>query len=102
MRAKRFSLVTELGTRGWKSRRGQIIRSYSSKLAMRGYKKLFDRLVCHAIDGFAWNADHIVPVYKGGGQCGVDNLRTLCVACHAGMLAMLFAAQVASTHASVL
>jgi 5-methylcytosine-specific restriction protein A len=29
-----------------------------------------------------WEADHIVPVAEGGGQCDLDNLRTLCVACH--------------------
>lgn len=29
-----------------------------------------------------WDADHIVPVVEGGGQCDVDNLRTLCLPCH--------------------
>lgn len=29
-----------------------------------------------------WQADHIVPVVEGGGGCGLDNLRTLCVPCH--------------------
>ncbi len=29
-----------------------------------------------------WDADHIVPVTEGGGGCGLDNLRTLCLACH--------------------
>ncbi|MDP9039299.1 MAG: HNH endonuclease [Acidobacteriota bacterium] len=29
-----------------------------------------------------WDADHIVPVAEGGGQCDLDNLRTLCVVCH--------------------
>jgi 5-methylcytosine-specific restriction protein A len=26
--------------------------------------------------------DHIVPVVEGGGACGLDNLRTLCIPCH--------------------
>jgi 5-methylcytosine-specific restriction endonuclease McrA len=26
--------------------------------------------------------DHILPVWKGGGGCGLDNLQTLCVPCH--------------------
>lgn len=30
----------------------------------------------------AWQADHIVPVVEGGGQCGLENLRTLCDRCH--------------------
>ena len=29
-----------------------------------------------------WDADHIVPVVEGGGQCGLDNYRTLCHPCH--------------------
>jgi 5-methylcytosine-specific restriction protein A len=29
-----------------------------------------------------WEADHIVPVIKGGGLCGLENLRTLCRSCH--------------------
>ena len=32
--------------------------------------------------GGLWDADHIVPVKDGGGQCGMDNLRTLCIKCH--------------------
>lgn len=30
-----------------------------------------------------WEMDHVVPVVEGGGACGLDNLRTLCWACHA-------------------
>lgn len=30
-----------------------------------------------------WEADHIVPKSEGGGYCTIDNLRTLCKACHA-------------------
>jgi 5-methylcytosine-specific restriction endonuclease McrA len=29
-----------------------------------------------------WDADHIVPVSEGGGECDLDNLRTLCLLCH--------------------
>ena len=28
------------------------------------------------------HADHILPVYRGGGLCMLENLRTLCVVCH--------------------
>ncbi|MGE5646646.1 MAG: HNH endonuclease [Acidobacteriota bacterium] len=29
-----------------------------------------------------WDADHIVPVVEGGGECDLANLRTLCLRCH--------------------
>lgn len=29
-----------------------------------------------------WDADHIIPVCEGGGQCGIENYRTLCIPCH--------------------
>jgi len=29
-----------------------------------------------------WQADHILPVFKGGGACGMDNFQTLCLDCH--------------------
>jgi 5-methylcytosine-specific restriction enzyme A len=31
-----------------------------------------------------WDADHILPVAEGGGECDLSNLRTLCLWCHAG------------------
>ncbi|NXM24711.1 ZRAB3 endonuclease, partial [Oxyruncus cristatus] len=33
-------------------------------------------------EGQFWQVDHIRPVYSGGGQCSLDNLQTLCTACH--------------------
>ena len=32
--------------------------------------------------GNLWQADHIVPVAEGGGECGLENFRTLCDGCH--------------------
>ncbi|MBL8213300.1 MAG: HNH endonuclease [Bryobacterales bacterium] len=29
-----------------------------------------------------WDADHILPVHQGGGECDLSNLRTLCLRCH--------------------
>ncbi len=29
-----------------------------------------------------WQADHVVPVFKGGGACGLENFQTLCIDCH--------------------
>jgi hypothetical protein len=33
-------------------------------------------------NGSLWDMDHILPVYEGGGCCGMENLRTLCIWCH--------------------
>uniref|UniRef100_A0A7S4FBB3 HNH domain-containing protein n=1 Tax=Chrysotila carterae TaxID=13221 RepID=A0A7S4FBB3_CHRCT len=37
--------------------------------------------------GSFWQADHVLPVYLGGGSCGLRNLRTLCTPCHASVSA---------------
>lgn len=29
-----------------------------------------------------WEADHIIPVVKGGGGCDITNFQTLCPSCH--------------------
>lgn len=29
-----------------------------------------------------WDADHMLPVVEGGGECDLENLRTLCLRCH--------------------
>ncbi len=32
--------------------------------------------------GGLWDADHIIAVKDGGGLCGLENMRTLCIKCH--------------------
>ena len=39
--------------------------------------------------GDLWQADHIVPVVEGGGECGLAGFRTLCTACHKAETAAL-------------
>lgn len=29
-----------------------------------------------------WEADHVVPIADGGGECDLSNMRTLCLRCH--------------------
>jgi 5-methylcytosine-specific restriction endonuclease McrA len=43
-------------------------------LARWGLKKMTRRSL--------WDADHIVPVVEGGGECDLENIRTLCLICH--------------------
>ena len=67
----------------WKEQREQLLcrkeyQSFSSRLS----KAMKEALVDKALSGKAWQADHIIPVFEGGGQCTITNLRTLCTACH--------------------
>lgn len=32
--------------------------------------------------GQFWQADHIIEVVNGGGECGLENFQTLCTPCH--------------------
>ncbi|GMN54237.1 hypothetical protein TIFTF001_023365 [Ficus carica] len=61
-----------------------VRREYIEKVAPRigSRKNLLDKLVKDPVEGNSWHADHIVPVYQGGGECMLENMRTLCVACH--------------------
>jgi hypothetical protein len=36
-----------------------------------------------------WDADHVVPVIEGGGECDLSNIRTLCLLCHERVTAEL-------------
>ena len=36
----------------------------------------------HTENHVFWEADHIIPVSHGGGCCGLENYRTLCLRCH--------------------
>lgn len=60
--------------------------AWNSERVQRAVK---DRLERMKLDGWPihrrqswWEADHIVPVVEGGGQCGPENYRTLCIRCH--------------------
>ncbi|XP_048735505.2 DNA annealing helicase and endonuclease ZRANB3-like [Ostrea edulis] len=41
-----------------------------------------EKIVKNPAAGQFWHVDHIRPVWEGGGQCDIDNFRTLCVLCH--------------------
>ncbi len=56
-------------------------KSREEMLAHWGLKKLNRRSL--------WDADHILPVVEGGGECDLRNLRTLCLRCHRAATAQL-------------
>ncbi|KAK7126664.1 hypothetical protein R3I94_017995 [Phoxinus phoxinus] len=44
--------------------------------------KQLNEMIQSPVEGQFWQVDHINPVYRGGGQCSLDNLQTLCTVCH--------------------
>ncbi|KAH6801112.1 SNF2 domain-containing protein / helicase domain-containing protein / HNH endonuclease domain-containing protein [Perilla frutescens var. hirtella] len=64
-------------------KREAYIKKLAPNIAKRN--KMLAKLVQDPTEGNAWHADHIVPVYKGGGECRLENMRTLCIACHAAV-----------------
>lgn len=59
-----------------------IIKGDSS--IIRNYLYLMDQGACRecGLISNTWEADHILPVNKGGAACNISNLQTLCVDCH--------------------
>jgi 5-methylcytosine-specific restriction endonuclease McrA len=56
------------------TRRAQLMLHWALKLPIR--KSL-------------WEADHIVPVVEGGGECDLENIQTMCLRCHRALTRML-------------
>lgn len=57
---------------------GQDLDEFLKKYGISKKRKLWVKK--HG--GGLWDADHIIPVKDGGGLCGLDNIRTLCIMCH--------------------
>lgn len=72
----------ERGTVRWIERRRLLVAHEAPRFLAPGHQAQLEQLVKRAVPGSAWHADHIIPVYQGGGLCDESNLRTLCVLCH--------------------
>ena len=59
-------VVHTLRAEGWKNIRRRGWGSYADAIEFTS----------------CWEADHILSVADGGGECGIDNYRTLCFVCH--------------------
>lgn len=67
-----------------RSLKGEPYLRGSSISAWRLLDGLF-RKIGFLLSRSLWEADHIQPVVRGGGSCGLDNIRTLCRPCHLGV-----------------
>jgi 5-methylcytosine-specific restriction endonuclease McrA len=72
------SLVKKAGLKRWKWP-DTIIRNPDRYGALDMFRQQFPWFRPHLS---AWATDHILPVVEGGGECGIENIRTLCLGCH--------------------
>ncbi|KAG3274388.1 zinc finger RANBP2-type containing 3, transcript variant X2 [Ictidomys tridecemlineatus] len=59
-------------------RKNLLDATWTSKLPL----EQLNEMIRNPKEGHFWQVDHIKPVYKGGGQCTLNNLQTLCTVCH--------------------
>jgi 5-methylcytosine-specific restriction enzyme A len=104
--ARRFTFCSEYCVHEWKLRtqpaylREQILKRDSGRCAQCGVDAIQEHIKLRRARGARrvallehwgiktrmrkslWDADHILPVAEGGGECDLDNIRTLCLRCH--------------------
>lgn len=59
-----------------------IVKGNTSFIRKELFKR--DKGICSCCEAKTsdWESDHILPVFRGGGGCGLDNYQTLCKRCH--------------------
>ena len=72
----------EIEVDDWKARREVFLCTEYPNFSSGLTRVQKESLIKKALAGQAWQADHIHPVFEGGGQCTEVNLRTLCTVCH--------------------
>ncbi len=111
--ARRFTFCSDFCVHEWKLRsqpgylREQILKRDRGVCAHCGLNALREQIRLKRARGAAraalmqhwgfnarvrkslWDADHILPVAEGGGECDLDNIRTLCLLCHSTVTAQL-------------
>jgi hypothetical protein len=60
----------------------RLNRYQSAKWRLPASNKAYHGMLKDPKEGDFWQVDHKVAVAEGGGNCGLENLRTLCVPCH--------------------
>lgn len=67
---------------GSRARAAYRLVSLLERMAAAGFKVSISKERDWGTWSHLWEADHIVPVVEGGGGCGLDGYRTLCIRCH--------------------
>ena len=76
------ALVRRIAVMRSRAARRRAILEACPAFGERGGGALLEQLCRTAWEGHAWHFDHVLAVRDGGGQCTVENGRTLCVLCH--------------------
>jgi len=63
------------------SKKNNVYYDYMNSTKSAFWELMHD-LSLNTLSQRLWEIDHIIPVSKGGGSCGPENLRTLCIWCH--------------------
>jgi 5-methylcytosine-specific restriction protein A len=90
LRCVRWAILRDETVYAWSEQREELWIRYEVPAAESHYRLERARQVLaehryrprRQWPGHYWEMDHVVPVVEGGGGCGLDNLRTLCVPCH--------------------
>jgi 5-methylcytosine-specific restriction endonuclease McrA len=77
------ALVKKVRVHRKRSKRVAEILRFAPAFGERGSKSYLNRLAEKPSGGRAWECDHKIAVFEGGGTCAVENAQTLCVICHA-------------------
>jgi 5-methylcytosine-specific restriction endonuclease McrA len=77
------ALVKKVRVHRKRSKRVAEILRLAPAFGERGNKNHLNRLAEKPSGGRAWECDHKIAVFEGGGTCSVENTQTLCVICHA-------------------
>lgn len=66
----------------WEAGTRSVVGKYGTWGESRAFSDFVSRNGFRGWRDAIWHMDHIVPVVEGGGACGLENLRTLCLRCH--------------------
>lgn len=71
----------------------RLFRARLDRMARELIREGFDGVCARTgrVNRSMWDADHIIPVVKGGGGCGLENYASLCQPCHKAKTAKMAA-----------
>jgi len=75
-------ILSRLAAAAGPKRRRALLRRWDPRYADPQFRAHLCKVARAPRAGLLWEADHVIEVSDGGGECSADNLRTLCYICH--------------------